>query len=192
MLDRQFLTRIQERYRLRADARRAIMKSAGDAQTAAKRAIFALHRDDLADARALLESANTLLDAAKREAGSDRELAAEGSLRAALEEFAEAALYRAFIEKGKVGKIARADIDDAAYLGGLADLAGELQRRQVKAATEGDAATVGRLKDGIEEIVQALLAVDLTGYLRTKFDQAKNALRRAEEVLYEISLRKRG
>ena len=76
------------------------------------------------------------------------------------------------------------------YLGGLSDLTGELQRRQVRLATDGKLEEVRKLKQAIEEIVVQLLEMDLTGYLRTKFDQAKNSLRRAEDVLYEVTLRR--
>jgi predicted translin family RNA/ssDNA-binding protein len=82
------------------------------------------------------------------------------------------------------------DLDHETYLGGLADLVGELQRRQVRAATEGRTDEVKKIKDDIEVIVDALLEMDLGGYLRNKFDQAKNALRRAEDVLYEVSIRR--
>ena len=39
-------------------------------------------------------------------------------------------------------------------------------------------------------IVEAMLEMDLGGYLRNKFDQAKNGLRRAEDVHYDVTLRR--
>jgi hypothetical protein len=33
--------------------------------------------------------------------------------------------------------------------------------------------------------------MDLEGSMRTKFDQAKNSLRRAEDVLYDLAMRRR-
>ena len=39
--------------------------------------------------------------------------------------------------------------------------------------------------------VAGLTAMDFSGYLRTKFDQARGHLRRAEEILYDLSLRDR-
>ena len=41
-----------------------------------------------------------------------------------------------------------------------------------------------------QEIMGELIEFDLTSYLRTKFDQAKQAVRKLEEVVYEVSLRK--
>ena len=64
-----------------------------------------------------------------------------------------------------------------------------MQRRQVRLATEGKTAEVRSIKESMEAVVAELLDMDLGGYLRNKFDQAKNNLRRAEEVLYELSIR---
>ena len=193
MLDHTHLGAIAERHKAYAEARARLIKLAGDAQGASKRAIFAQHRDDAAEADRLIGEAAAALTEIQALAARTEGLAEEGSYRAALEEYAEAALYRMFVAAGKVGPITGAvAVDDDAYLGGLSDLTGELQRRQVRFATEGNQDEVARAKQAIEEIVNALLAMDLGGYLRTKFDQAKNSLRRAEDVLYETTIRRKG
>ncbi|MEY4722664.1 MAG: hypothetical protein RLZZ324_177 [Candidatus Parcubacteria bacterium] len=192
MLDTSFLAAIGDRHKAYASARHDLIALASDAQGASKRAIFALHRDDAAGADALLSEAAAALTKIQSLAARTEGLADEGSYRAALEEFAEAALYRMYVRTGAVGPLEGSPaVDDDAYLGGLADLSGELQRRQVRFATEGNVEEVARIKDAINEIVEALLAMDLGGYLRTKFDQSKNSLRRAEDVLYETTLRRR-
>jgi len=192
MLDQQHLENIGQRHKAYAEARHDIIKLASDAQGASKRAIFALHRDAAAEADGLLAEAGAALAEIQSRNAKTEGLSEEGSYRAALEEYAEAALYQMFVATGKVGPLAGSvAVDDDAYLGGLSDLTGELQRRQVRFATDGNAEEVALIKSAIEEIVNALLAMDLGGYLRTKFDQAKNSLRRAEDVLYEITLRSR-
>ncbi len=193
MLDKGYLAGIGERHKAYAAGRHEVIQLAAVAQGASKRAIFALHRDDAVEANRLLGEAGTSLAAIQKLATKIEGLDEEGSYRAALEEYAEAALYRDFVSAGHVGALEKlpAILDDDAYLGGLADLTGELQRRQVRLATEGKIDDVRRIKEAIEEIVEALLAMDLGGYLRTKFDQSRNSLRRAEEVLYEMTLRNR-
>jgi predicted translin family RNA/ssDNA-binding protein len=190
MLDRSELDRIRAHKAATAEGRREIIKRANDALNASKRAIFELHRGDAAQADALLTEADGLFAQARERIATNPSLDGVGAYRAGLEEFAEAKLYRQFMAKGAVGGLEYPDVDDDIYLGGLCDLAGELQRRQVAVATAGDLDGVGRIKDAIEEIVVALLAMDLEGHLRTKFDQAKNALRRAEDVLYDVKLRR--
>jgi hypothetical protein len=43
----------------------------------------------------------------------------------------------------------------------------------------------------VEEAVEFLLSLDLTGELRTKFDQAKKNLRSLEQMAYEARMRAR-
>jgi predicted translin family RNA/ssDNA-binding protein len=190
MIDRELLAGMRERLSAYEAARRDTIKTAGDALSNAKRAIFALHRDDRATAARLLAESRQLLDKVAATAADRPGLDEEGSYRAALEEFAEASLYSQFVESGKVGAIVGPTIDEDTYIGALSDLTGEMQRRQVRLATEGKVEDVKRIKDAIEEVIAELLEMDLGGYLRNKFDQAKNNLRRAEEVLYDVTLRR--
>ncbi len=190
MLDKAYFDALKERQASHVAIRRELIARANAAQGEAKRAIFALHRDDVAGADALLGSASAALADIRAKIVGRPELADEGAYRAALEEYAEAALYRAWVKDGTVGPVPFEGVDHEIYLGGLSDLTGELQRRQVRLATEGRIDEVRALKGVIEEIVVRLLEMDLTGYLRTKFDQAKNSLRRAEDVLYEVTLRR--
>lgn len=173
-----------------ASSRRELISASAEALALSKKAIFALHRDDLALADDLLgrarEKLNDCRDIAKRAGG----LVWEGSYRAALEEHAEAALYRRFVEKGELIGVELSDADHETMIGAIADLAGEIQRRQVRLASEGKTEAAVELAVVIEKIVEGLLDMDLEGYLRTKFDQAKNALRRAEEVKYDVSMRR--
>lgn len=189
-MDLNFIKELGERYKSHRRDRREIIKLASDAQNNSKKSIFALHRDDREEADRLLAEAGERLAAIHKMVGANAELANEGSYRSALEEYMEAVLYRNFVVEGKVTAPEVTDANSETYIGALSDLTGELQRRQVKAGIERNHEEVARLKEAIEEIFGQLLDMDLEGYLRNKFDQAKNSLRRAEDVLYETSLRK--
>lgn len=190
MLDQDHLRQVKEKLSAYELARREIIKFSGDALSAAKRAIFALHRDDRDKADQLLDASAGLLGRAGKLIEQQPELAGEGSFRAGLEEYVEAALYRQYLTDGRVGRVDNDHVDYGIYLAALCDLVGEMQRRQVRLATEGDVEGVRQIRMDIEEVIVAMLEMDLGGYLRNKFDQAKNALRRAEDILYEVSLRK--
>lgn len=190
MLNKDFFVRIREARSAFVASRRELIKISGDALSASKRAIFALHRDDFRGADELLGKARDGIGAVRDLIKRDPELSNEGSYRAALEEFAEASLYRRFLENGDIGEVNGLEIPDSVYLAGLMDLVGELQRRQVRSATEGRADEVRDMNQVIGQIMEELLAMDLEGYLRTKFDQAKNSMRRSEDVLYEVNLRR--
>ena len=49
---------------------------------------------------------------------------------------------------------------------------------------------VGKYKLIANDIMAELVEFDMTGYLRTKYDQAKGHLRKIEQVAYEVKLRK--
>jgi predicted translin family RNA/ssDNA-binding protein len=191
MLDQSFIDDLGGRYATHRKLRRDVINLASEGQNRAKKAIFALHRDDADGADQLLREAEAKFTAVRELAAQSPELSWEGSYRAALEEYAEAALYRNFLRDGEVRGMEYPDVDYATLLGGLSDLTGELQRRQVLAAIRRDDAEVARLREAIDRIVGALLNMDLEGYHRNKFDQAKNSQRRAEDVLYDVSLRSR-
>lgn len=191
MLNKRFIDELKQSVAEYNQARRAVIKVSDDIRNASKRSIFALHRDDRSTADELLSQAEQQIDEVQGIMEAHR-LIEEGSFRSALEEFIEARLYRDYIDGKDLGPV---DIKDMEipydiYLGGLADTVGELQRRQVRLATVGELAEVRQIKDDIEQVIGELLEMDLTGYLRNKFDQAKNSYRRAEEVLYELSVRR--
>ncbi len=192
MLDGQYLAAVKNAASDHRKTRQEVIRASDDARNASKRAIFAMHRDDFAKADGLLAEAADSLTRVRDMATDVPKMLEEGSFKSALEEFVEARLYRDYLEGKAVGEVVieGLDVPYDVYLGGLSDLVGELQRRQVKLATAGDVDGVKQARDAMEEIIGEMMEMDLTGYLRNKFDQAKNSFRRAEEVLYELTVRR--
>lgn len=172
-----------------SDKHRTVIKQAGDAQHAAKKAIFAIHRGDVAGATTLLtESKKSLLQLQKKYAQAD--LLSEGSFKAALEEYAEAVFLSQHIAGETIGTLKSITMPDDVYIAGLGDVPGELYRLAVRDATKGDEQAVYRHAEAAAEVVSVLVGLDLTKYLRTKTDQAKQALHKIEQVLYDLELRR--
>ena len=46
-----------------------------------------------------------------------------------------------------------------------------------------------RCHKAAEEIISEMVDMDLTGYNRQKFDQAKQSLNRLEQIVYEVSMK---
>lgn len=173
-----------------ATKRREVIKQSGDAQHHAKRAIFALQRGDAKEAEERLDSARKIFGQLEKQYQKDPNLFSEGSYQAGLEEFVEAELFRQFIVTKKIGAIKGLKISNDIYVAGLCDVPGELQRYAIKAATARDFTLVEDCATAATLILTELVEFNLTSYLRTKFDQAKQALHRLEQVTYETSLRK--
>lgn len=169
--------------------RRDIIKLGGDAQHHAKRAIFAMHRDDMKEASQKLEEAKIGLLNLEKMAKKDKRTFEEGTYREAVEEYVEAVLFYQFLQKKKMGPIVGVQVEPQVYVAGLCDVPGELYRHAIKAATHKDVETVMRCMEAAEDIIGELIECNLTKYLRTKFDQARQAVGKLEIVVYELSLR---
>jgi len=60
----------------------------------------------------------------------------------------------------------------------------------VRAATDGRDKDARALKERLDRLMEGLDAMDYSGYLRTKYDQARSHYRRAEDILYDLSLKR--
>jgi len=172
-----------------SETRREIIKASGDTLHIAKRAIFALHRDDLKEAKEkILLCEKYFKDLAKKYKNYPR-YKEEGSYKAALEEYVEAKSFQQFLLTGKIGGIKEIDIPAEIYIAGLCDVPGELYRYSIKMATKKDLVKVKEAGKIASEIIGDLTEFNLTSYLRNKFDQAKSAVKKIEYIIYELSVR---
>ena len=160
-----------------------------DALHHAKRAIFALHRGNQVEAKEKLTDVETLLKGLLQKYKKEDRIHGEGAYRAAIEEYVEATLFNQFVTAGKLSEIKTLPIDDESYLSGLCDVPGELYRYAIAAATRHDMKLVQACNELAAEIIGELIEFNLTSYLRNKFDQAKQAAHKLEQVVYELSLR---
>lgn len=167
--------------------RREVIKQSDDALHQAKRAIFALQRDTVQEAKEKLDAVEKVFFGLNKKYKKMPRIYEEGAYKAALEEFVEASLFYQFVTKGTIGKLSGLVIPMESYLAGLCDVPGELYRYAIKAATNKDIPTVKNCAQMAEDIMGELVEMNLTSYLRTKFDQAKQAVQKLEQVVYEVS-----
>lgn len=168
--------------------RRELIRYSNDALGASKKAVFAMHRGDKAGAKTALKLAVDSLVKAEKNFKTVPRLRYEGAYQAALEEYAEALLFNQFITKGEFGKLETRVMDPGTYLGALSDATGEVVRYAIREATAGNFEAVKHAQVATEEAIEFMLSLDLTGYLRQKFDQAKKNLRNLEQMMYEIKM----
>lgn len=189
MINKTALAKISKVYASYAIERRKLFAASDEMLAKSKQAIFATHRDDLAEAARLLGE----VEAAERSFApvfkQHPDIASEGPHRAALEEYAEAAQFLAFVKNEPLCVIKNLELDADTVLGGLSDTVGEIARKCVQWATKGEYKKIDQGLDVGREAVSALMGLNLTGYLRTKLDQAKGSLRRIEDVAYDVAMR---
>ncbi|MFH1232980.1 MAG: hypothetical protein V1651_03930 [Patescibacteria group bacterium] len=189
MINKKFIQQLKKDYQLHEVERRQIISLSNIVLHDSKRVIFSLHREDVSLAEtSLLEIEKILTDLEKK--FSNSRLIEEGSYKAGLEEYVEAKTFYFFFIGQAIDKIKNLKLSVDSYLGGICDLTGELVRVAVNKSANGQYDEVARIKKTISDIMAELVEFDMTGYLRTKYDQAKTNLRKIEQINYEINLRK--
>lgn len=189
MLDKTFFAKIKQILLDYTEKRREVIKLSGDILHSSKQAIFALQRDDTENADRLLGEAEETIHQLNKKFQKEGRLFNEGSYRAALEEYVEGFLFRQCLNNKPLGKISDLNVDTVVFIAGLADVPGELARYAIKSATERKFDVVKRCYEQAEEIIGAMITMNLTGYNRQKFDQAKQSLRKLEQIVYEVSMK---
>ena len=188
-LDKKYFDLVRQELLGYSAKRQEIIKESSQAQFLAKKAIFAMQRDDFGEAKNYLGQAEKIIVDLSIKHKKDPSIFEEGSYKAGLEEFVEASIFNQYLQKKTIGKLSKIKVDSDIFVSGLCDVPGELLRYAIKSATEKKFAEVKRCRQAADEIIGELVDMNLTGYNRQKFDQAKQALNKLEQVLYEVSIR---
>lgn len=207
-LPEEELESLRKRMVRRDELRETLIKKCRDGQKAAKQAIYALHREDFTKAKKLIENCEkSILEDLNPIVRQDSQLRF-GSFASVLEEYAEAKLFYVWlagddgstdegISSGKAsGKLLQSSdftvipLEVEEYLGGLADLTGEVGRYAVKKGTMRDTESV---KLSLETCMSILYAFEGLikipgGGIQKKLDQLKRTVEKLEKMLYELSL----
>ena len=188
MINKKFFQKLKQDYDAHESERRQIISLSNIVLHDSKRVIFSLHRGDVVKAAGSLAEIEINIKQLEKKFGYSR-LAKEGAYNAAVEEYVEAKMFANVLGGKKIDTVKSFSVSVDAYLGGICDLVGELVRLATNRAAEGKFNEVEKYKVIANDIMAELVEFDMTGYLRTKYDQAKGHLRKIEQVAYEVKLR---
>jgi predicted translin family RNA/ssDNA-binding protein len=189
MINKKFIEKLRKDYQKSEGERRQIISLSNIVLHDSKRIIFALHRNEIQGAESKFKEIESILQKLDKQFGHNR-IVAEGAYKASVEEYVEAKMFYFVLKGKKIDNIKEVNLDVDSYLGGICDLTGELLRHAVNEAAAGNFKKPGEIKKIIGDIMAELVTFDLTGYQRTKYDQARGNLRKIEQIDYEIKLRK--
>jgi translin len=189
-MNKAFFGKLKDEYTFFNQQRREIIGRSADALHKSKIAIFTIHRQQFEEAAKLLVEIESTLAKLEPSFKKSPGLRYEGSYKAAIEEYAEAKLLYGILVDKTLKPIKAVKLEFDSYLAGLCDVTGELIRSATLAATAGDMKQVYWIRDIITDILGELVIFNLTAYLRTKYDQAKGNLRKIEQMVYELSLKR--
>lgn len=145
-------------------------------------AIRAAHRNEFAEADALLGAAHEAATTMVGDLAAYPDLCHAGYTQDALKEFAEANITVSLVQGQQLPEPGRLSVEPAAYLNGLGEAAGELRRYALDALRRGDISTAEAMLAAMDDIYGTLVTIDfpdaLTGSLRRTTDMVRGVLER--------------
>ncbi|MBT4539814.1 hypothetical protein HOC32_06000 [Candidatus Woesearchaeota archaeon] len=169
--------------------REEVIKKSRDVLKLSKQVIYSVHRNELKQATTLINCMEKEKKSLELLAKKKKKLPFEGSFKVAIQEYVEAVLYYQFVKTGKLVNLA---VSPRHFVLGLADLPGELSRRAVFLAGKGRVKEVLKIKDAVDQIYGELLRFDFReNEIRRKVDAVKYELRKLEDLVLDLQLKKR-
>lgn len=176
---------IRERLTARHEARELAFGASRDAIRSAANAIRAVHRGETDRVAALLTEARASLQVAIGATESHPEVRHAGFIADAAKEVAEAELTRAAVAGEPLPGPEDLGVDEVAWLHGLAETVGELRRSSLDRVRGGDLDRAEESLALMQEILAALVTIDVP-------DGLSRGLRRATDAARAITERTRG
>jgi predicted translin family RNA/ssDNA-binding protein len=156
-----------------------------------KQAISSTHRKDLKGAAGHLKSAESAIKKSRKHIGFDPRLTLLGAFSVSMQEYVEAKTFLHFVKTRKLLPFSSLSVDPEDYLIGLADLTGELSRKAVLLTIAKNYDSVSLVREFVTGIHDFFLTLSLrNGSLRKKYDAIKWNLKRIEDILYDIEMKK--
>lgn len=144
--------------------------------------IRATHREEFDEAEKLLDQAKQFAAAMKADIANHPALYYTGYTQDALKELTEACVVLAIVCDRSIPSPAEVEVDEAAYLNGLAEAASELRRRCLDLIRQERNAEAERMLMAMDDIYAELVTIDfpdaITGGLRRTTDTLRAVLER--------------
>jgi translin len=177
--------RIHQAFEARTTARERALSQARTLTRHCANGIRAIHRDERDSAQEFLSSAHQLAKTMVAELADYPDLYYAGYTQDALKEFAEAKIVFALVVDEPLPAPEELNLENATYLNGLAEAAGELRRRCLDILRHGYSDEAGRLLGLMDDIYAVLITMDYPSAIT-------NNLRRQTDIVRSITERTRG
>lgn len=152
-----------------------------------RKAISAIHQNEMKKARTSLGDAQSMLKAAQKHLKKLSQLPVIGLVHDAEGEVTEAALFLAFRHKEELPNPEKIGVSDIGYLQGLGDLVGELRRYSIDSLSQDNLDEAKRAFSQMGQIYEILMTFDfprgLTPGIRRKTDVARGLIERTRADL---------
>ncbi len=145
-------------------------------------AVRAVHRNEFETAKSLLDQARQMQDALAQDLADYPNIYWSGYVQDAQKEYAEACITLGVIGRLGIPEPHDLNVEDAVYLNGMGEAAGELRRYALDSIRRGDFERASEMLAVMDEIYGVLVSVDfpdaVTGGLRRTTDLVRGVLER--------------
>lgn len=172
---------ILERLAQKHRRREAVLDSARHLTQFAAVAIRALHRHEYDAADAVLADARALLAEMQDSIADHPDLESAGYTLDAHKEYAEACLTRALLAGHDLPAPEHLGVDDAAWLNGLGEAAGELRRAALDAMRSGDLVAAEAIFGRMDDIYDFLVTIDFPSAITRNLKRTNDMVRGVTE-----------
>ena len=176
---------IHQAFEVRTAARDQALSQARTLTRHCANAIRAIHRNEHDLAQEHLAEGREIVRALQTDLSEFPDLYYAGYTQDALKEFAEASIVFALVNEEPLPSPGEIGLENATYLNGLAEAAGELRRRCLDILRHGYSKEAERLLNHMDEIYAVLITMDYP-------DAITNGLRRQTDIVRSVTERTRG
>jgi predicted translin family RNA/ssDNA-binding protein len=190
MLNKKDFNEMRKEFNSFDDNRELTIKKSRDILKLSKQIIYSIHRGDTGEAAKLVKTIEAEKKKIESVIAKNSKLETIGAYKVAIGEYAEAMLYYYFIKNKKIVTHRFLRVTTEHYLLGLIDLTGELGRKAVQYAGNGNFKKVIGIKDIVSKIYGELLKFDFReSDMRRKFDSVKYDLKKLEDLVLDLKLK---
>ncbi len=176
----EILSGAQEEVKKAYEMRTEVQRASRRVTKLAKRAIFAIHKGSLEEAREMLSEAREELRKLRALLLENPDVAGLGILNPAYQEYVEAEVFLALVSGSEVPGPEELEAPPEQYILGLADVIGEFRRRALEALKEGRLSDAEECLSTMEDIYIELISLDeaqaIISELRRKCDVARRLI----------------
>ena len=173
------------------------LKSGGEARRIAneirvdsKKTIALSRRDNFKEAKNLFKNINNNFKNFNKIVKQESWILYEGFYTEAIEEYIEAVYFYEFLNNNKINIPKYVKTMPEHIIAGVCDFTGELVRKSVNLADKKNLKLLESFYKVIDKIAEDLTRVGFRGKLRQKYDEVERNLRRMEQILYDIKLKR--
>jgi len=187
MIDKNDLKTAREEIESFDEKRDLLIKDSRNVIKSSKLVIYALQRNEIAEAETLAKQMKQELLALEKHTAKHNELKYSPSYKIAVQEYVEAMAFYYFIKEKRLATRKELEVDAESYLLGICDLTGELVRKAINSAIAKKFSVSVEIKDFVSELYGEMLKFSFrNGPLRKKFDSIKYDLKKLEDLVYDL------